>query len=135
MVDISTSRKRLPQSLEIPSKTITLMTLLKLMTSNNPKMDWWMLYFNYRHNLTFNFDYTLSRFNDYFVIHKANRSGSNVFLTDVYQIWDEIIWLTPEKRLLLLLPPYSGKKQSHPQKLVNNLMTVIGNTWDFCLRK
>ena len=23
--------------------------------------------------------------------------GSVVFLLDVYQIWDEVIWLTPEK--------------------------------------
>ena len=34
------------------------MTLLHLMTSNNPKMDWCnTLYFNYGHNVTFNFDY------------------------------------------------------------------------------
>jgi len=46
---------------------------------------------------TFNFDYTLSWFNDYFATHKENRSRSNGFLPDVYQIWDEVIWLTPEK--------------------------------------
>ena len=56
------------------------MPLLKLMTSNNPKMDWCnTLYFNYGHNVPFNFDYTLSRFNDYFATHKANRSRSNGF--------------------------------------------------------
>ena len=43
----------------------------------------------------------LSRFNDYFALHKANRSRSNGFLPDVYQIWDEVIWLTPEKGRLI----------------------------------
>ena len=63
------------------------MPLLHLMTSTNPKMDWCnTLYFNYGHNVTFNFDYTLFRFNDYFTTHKANRSGSNGFLPDIYQI-------------------------------------------------
>ena len=56
------------------------------------------LYFNYGHNVTFYFDYTLSRFNDYFATHKANRSRSNVFLPNVYQIGDEVIWLTPARR-------------------------------------
>ena len=51
--------------------------------------------------MTFNFDYTLSRFNDYFATHKANRSRSNGFLPDVYQIWDEVMWLTPEKGHLI----------------------------------
>ena len=47
------------------------MSLLHLMTSTNPKMDWCnTLYFNYGHNMTFNFDYTLSRFNDYFATHR-----------------------------------------------------------------
>ena len=78
------------------------MPLLHLMTSTNPKLDWCnTLYFNYGHNVTFNFDYTLSRFNDYFATHKANRSGSNGFLPDVYQIWDEVMWLTPEKGHLI----------------------------------
>ena len=76
------------------------------MTSNNPKMDWCDTFcFNYGHNVTFNFDYTLSQFNDYFTTHKANRSGSNGFLPDVYQIWDEVIWLTPEKGRLLSTAP------------------------------
>ena len=72
------------------------------------------LYFNYGHNVTFNFDYTLSRFNDYFATHKANRSRSNGFLPDVYQIWDEVIWLTPEKRRLISTSPMCWE-QSHPQ--------------------
>ena len=56
------------------------MPLLKLMTSNNSKMDWYnTLYFNCGHNMTFNFDYTLSQFNNYFATHKANRSRSNGF--------------------------------------------------------
>ena len=67
------------------------------MTSTNPKIDWYnTLYFNYRHNVTFNFDYTLSQFNDYFTTDKTNRSRSNGFLHDVYQIY-EVIWLTPKK--------------------------------------
>ena len=60
------------------------MPLLHLMTSINPKMDWCnTLYFNYGHNVTFNFDYTFSRFNDYFATHKANRSRLNGFSPDV----------------------------------------------------
>ena len=56
------------------------MPLVHLMTSNNPKMDWCnTLYFNFGHNVTFNFDYTLSRFNDYFAAHKTNRSRSDGF--------------------------------------------------------
>ena len=83
------------------------MPLLHLMTSNNPKMDGCnTLYLNYGHNMTFNFDYTLSLFNDYFATHKANRSRSNGFLPGVYQIWDEVIWLTPEKRTSNIYCPY-----------------------------
>ena len=40
-------------------------TPLDLMTSNNPKMDWC----NYGHNVTFNFDFVLTWFNDYFALH------------------------------------------------------------------
>ena len=58
------------------------MPLLHLMTFTNPKMDWCnTLYFNYGHNVTFNFDYTLSRFNDYFATYEVNRSRSNGFFT------------------------------------------------------
>ena len=55
--------------------------------------------------MTFNFDYTFSWFNDYFAAHKTNRSRSNGFLTDVYQIWDEVVWLTPEKGRLISTAP------------------------------
>ena len=56
------------------------MPLLHLMTSTNPKMAWCnTLYSNYGHNVTFNFDYTLSRFNDYFATYKVNRSRSKAF--------------------------------------------------------
>ena len=66
--------------------------LLWLMTSNNPRMDWCnTLYFNFGHNMIFNFDYTLSQFNGYFATHKTNRSRSDGFLPDIYQIWDEVI--------------------------------------------
>ena len=64
---------------------ILMTVMMTMMTSTNPKMDWCnTLYFNYGHKVTF--DYTLFRFNDYFTTHKANRSGSNGFLPDVYQI-------------------------------------------------
>ena len=73
---------------------------LKLMASNNLKMDWCNpLNFNCGHDVTFNFDYTLSWFNDYITTHKANRSRSNGYFPDIYQIWGEVIWLTPEKGL------------------------------------
>ena len=51
------------------------------MMSNNTKMDCCnTLYLNYRHNVTFNFDYTLSWFNDSFAAHKkTNRSRSGGF--------------------------------------------------------
>ena len=40
------------------------------MTSHDPKMDWYnILYLNYGHNVTFNFDYVLTWFNDYFALH------------------------------------------------------------------
>ena len=59
-----------------------MMPLLYL-TSNNPKMDGCnTLYFNYGYNgynATFNFDYTLSLFNEYFATYEANCSRSNGF--------------------------------------------------------
>ena len=79
---------------------------LKLMASNNPKMDWCNpLNFNCGHDVTFNFDYTLSWFNDHFATHKVNGSRSSGFLPDVYQIWDEVILLTPEKGCLISAAP------------------------------
>ena len=75
---------------------------LDLMTSNNPKMDWC----NYGHNITFNFDYVLTWFNDYFAVYKkVNGSRSGGFLPHIYQIWDEVIWLTPKKGCLLSNAP------------------------------
>ena len=65
-----------------------------------------ILHLNYGHNVTFNFDHTISWFNDYFAAHrKVNGSRSGGFLPDVYQTWDEIIWLTPEKGSLLSNAP------------------------------
>ena len=83
-----------------------MMPFLNLMTSNNPKMDWCnTLCFNYGHKVTFNFDYTLSWFNDYFTTHKVNGSRSGGVLPHIYQIWDELIWLTPEKGHLISSAP------------------------------
>ena len=69
-------------------------SLFNLLISSNPKMDWCnTLYLNYGPNGTFN---------DYFAIHKnVNGSRPGGFLPDVYQIWDEIIWLISEKGHLL----------------------------------
>ena len=83
-----------------------------LITSKKPKMDWYnILYLNYGDNVAFNFDYTLPWFNDYFAAHKkVNGSRSGGFLLSVYQIWDEVIWLTPKKgRLLSNAPICRGK--------------------------
>ena len=72
--------------------------LLDLMTPSNLKMDWC----NYSYNVILNSDYVLTWFNDYFAVRKkVNGSRSGGFLPDVYQIWDEVIWLTPEKGHLL----------------------------------
>ena len=71
--------------------------------------------------MTFNFDYTLSWFNDCFAAHKkVNGSRSAGFLPDVYEIWDEIIWLTPENGCLLSNAPICWEQQSHTQKLADN---------------
>ena len=55
--------------------------------------------------MTFNFYYTLSWFNDYFATQKVNGSRCGGFLLDIYQIWDEVIWLTPEKGRLISTAP------------------------------
>ena len=56
--------------------------------------------------MTFNFDYTLSWFSDYFAAHKnVDGSRSCGFLPNIYQIWDEVIWLTIEKDCLISYAP------------------------------
>ena len=61
--------------------------------------------------MTFNFDHALSWFNDYFAAHKkVNGSRSGGFLPDVYQIWDEVIQLTPKKGCLLFNAPIGWEK-------------------------
>ena len=107
MVGFSTSRKGLQLCEYLYQQKSYVMLLLDLITSNNSKMDWYKtLYLNCGHNVTFNFDYTLSWFNDYFAAHKkVNGSWSGGFLPDVYQIWDEVIWLTSEKGCLLSNAP------------------------------
>ena len=104
------------------------MPLLHQMISTSPKMDWCnTLYFNYGHNMTFNFDYTLSRFNDYCATHNTNGSGSNgFFLPDVYQIWDEVIWLTPEKGRLVSTAPICWE-QTEPSPKVSQQLNY--NDW------
>ena len=96
--------------------------------------------------MTFNFDSTLPWFNDYFTTHKANESKSNGFLPDVYQIWDKIKWLTPEKGHLIStaricweqIEPspedsqqlsYNGWKQLRflPQKIRNIIIPMFSN--------
>ena len=90
-----------------------------VMTSNTLKMDWCnILYHNYRHNVTFNFDYTLSWFNGYFAaVKKVKGSRSGGFLPDVYQIWDEVIWLTPKEGYLLADTPICWKQIQPPPEV------------------
>ena len=97
------------------------MLLLQLMTPNNPKMDWCnTLYFN-DGQTWLNFDHTLSRFNDYFATHKTNRSRSDSFLSDVDQIWDEVIWLTPEKGRLISTAPIRWEQTERSPKVSRQL--------------
>ena len=112
------------------------MPLLKLMTSNNPRMDWCnTLYFNYGYNVTFNFDYTLSQFNDYFTTYKVNGSRSNGFLSDIYQIWDGVIWLTPEKGHLISAAPICWEQTKPSPEVSQQLNYNDWKHWDFCLWK
>ena len=86
--------------------------------------------------MTFDIGYTLSWFNDYFAVHKkVNGSRSAGFLPDVYELWDEIIWLMPENGCLLSNVPICWEQKSHTQKLADNLIIMIGNDWGFCLKK
>ena len=107
------------------------------MASSNPKMEWYnILYLNYGHNTTFNFDYILSWFNDYFAsLKKVNGSRSGGFLPDVYQIRDEVIWLTPEKGCLLSNAPICWEEIEPSPKVSQHLIIVTGNNWEFCLKK
>ena len=93
-----------------------------LMTSSNHKMDWNNTsYLNYGHNVTFHFDYILTWFNDYFAAYKkVNGSRSDGFQPDVYQIWDEVIWLTLEKGCLLFNVPIC-QEQTEPSPEVRQL--------------
>ena len=56
-----------------------------------------------------------------FATHKANRSRSNGFLPDVYQIWDEVIWLTPEKRGLISTAPMCWEQTEPSPKVSQQL--------------
>ena len=86
-------------------------------------------------------------FNDYFSAHKkVNGSIPGGFLPDIYQIWDEVIWLTPEKRCLLSNVPICWEQiesspeasQQHnyndwkqlvflPQEICNVIIPVFSN--------
>ena len=55
-----------------------------------------------------------------FATHKANRSRYNGFLPDVYQIQDEVIWLTPEKGRLISTAPICWE-QTEPSPKVSQL--------------
>ena len=133
MLGFSTSRKGFGLCKSLHQQKPHVMLLLDLMASNTPKMDWWNTsYLNYGHNVTFNFGYTLSWFNDYFVAHKkVNGSTSGGFLCDVYQIWDEVILLTPKKEHLVSHSPICREQTNPAQKLADNLSIMIGNNWDF----
>ena len=68
--------------------------------------------------MTFNFDYVLTWFNDYFAAHKkVNGSRPGGFLPDVYQIWDEVIWLTPKEGYLLADTPICWKQIQPPPEV------------------
>ena len=109
---------------------------LKLMASNNLKMGWCNpLNFNCGHDVTFNFDYTLSWFNDHFATHKVNGSRSSGFLPDVYQIWDEVILLTPEKGCLISAAPICWEQIEPSPEVSQQLNYNDWKHWDFCLRK
>ena len=111
------------------------MPFLNLMTSNNPKMDWCnTLCFNYARNVTFNFYYILSWFIDYFATHKkVNGSRSGGFLSGIYQIWDEVIWLTPEKGSLITSTPICLEQIEPSPEVSQQLNYNDWNNWDFCL--
>ena len=71
--------------------------------------------------MTYNFDYTLSQFNDYFATHKTSRSRSHRFLSDIYQIWDEVIRLTPEKGRLISPAPICWEQTKPSPKVSQQL--------------
>ena len=70
----------LSPGLRIPLTTIICDASFYLKTYNSYKIDWCnMLHFNYGYNVTFNFAYTFSLFNENFATYKANRSRYNCF--------------------------------------------------------
>lgn len=74
-------------------------------------------------------------FNDYFDAHKkVNGSWSGGFLPDVYQIWDEAIWLTSEKECLLSNVPICWEHM-RSSEVSQQLYYNYWNSWDFCLKK
>ena len=71
----------------------------------------------------------------YFTTHKVNGSRYGDFLPDVYQIWDEVIWLTPEKRCLISSAPICWEQIEPSPEVSQQLNYNDWKNWDFCLRK
>ena len=46
------------------------------------------------------------------LLHLRRQMGLSpvIFSLNVYQTWDEVIWLTPEKECLMSVPSYAGNK-------------------------
>ena len=71
--------------------------------------------------------FILTWFNDYFAAHKkVNGSRSGGFLPDAYQIWDQVIWLTPKKGCLLSNATICGE-QIEPSPEVSGQLNY--NDW------
>ena len=78
-------RKDFLQVSEYLRRQSHVMPLLHLMTSTKPTMDWCnTLHFNYGHIVTFNFDYTLSWFNDSFAVLK--KTNGSRFMGQVFYL-------------------------------------------------
>ena len=76
----------------------------------------------------------LTWFNDDFgAPKKTNGSRSDGFLPDIYKIWDEVIWLTPEKGRLMSSALICWEQIEPSPKVRTTIM--IGNNWGFCLKK
>ena len=64
---------------------------------------------------------------------KTNGSRSDGFLPDICKIWNEVIWLTPEKGHLMSSALICWEQIEPSPKVRTTIMT--GNNWGFCLKK